>query len=139
MGFVSYIKSQDMFGHKIGLTLKGEDSYQTFIGGFFSILINVLILVYMLLNLITMFTPGEGDFLSTIITNIIVDDEGLIPLNQTQLLNFFAVRKQGDLGAQLKLDDNFNDHVDISFSFLTADWYKPQGKGRFTQTSFPAR
>ena len=41
MGIIGWIKSQDMFGHKIGLTLKGEDAYNTAIGGVFSIMINI--------------------------------------------------------------------------------------------------
>ena len=37
----------------------------------------------MILNLITMFTPGAGDFLSTIVENIIVDDVGEVKLKDT--------------------------------------------------------
>ena len=44
-----------------------------------------MILIYMILNLIEMFTPREGDFLSTITENIIVDDVGKVPMNQTAL------------------------------------------------------
>lgn len=132
MGIIGWIKSQDMFGHKIGLTLKGEDAYNTAIGGVFSIMINIMILIYMTLNLIIMFTPGEGDFLSTIVENIIVDDVGKVKLEDTALSQFVAIRKQGDRGKQLMLDDKFKDHLDVSFSFYTADWYKPETAGRFT-------
>lgn len=72
-----------MFGHKIGLLMKGHDSFQTPIGGLFSIIIRIIIYTYMILNLITMFTPGAGDFLSTIVENIIVDDVGEVKLKDT--------------------------------------------------------
>ena len=95
-------------------------------------MINIMILIYMTLNLIIMFTPGEGDFLSTIVENIIVDDVGKVKLEDTALSQFVAIRKQGDRGKRLKLDDRFKDHLDVSFSFYTADWYKPETAGRFT-------
>ena len=105
MTLLGYLKGHDMFGHKIGLNLKGSDSYQTPIGGLFSILINILILTYMILNLITMFTPGAGDFLSTVVENIIVDDVGKVHLNKTSLSQFVSLRKQKDNGAKLEMDD----------------------------------
>ena len=37
------------------------------------------------------------------------------------------------------LDHDFYDHLDISFSLMTSDWYKSEEEGRFTFTSYPAR
>ena len=86
MGLISFIKDRDMFGHPIGLTLKGDDTYNTLIGGFFSIVINIMILIYMVLNLRIMFTPGAGDFLGTIIENINVDDQGKVNFEDMHLV-----------------------------------------------------
>ena len=130
--FRDFIKDRDMFGHPVGLTFKGNDAYNTPIGGFFSILINIMIYTYMILNLITMFTPGAGDFLGNVIESINVDAQGEIKMSNLHLKQFVAMRKQGDNGAQLKLDDKFFDHVDISFSLMTSDWYKSVADGRFT-------
>ena len=37
------------------------------------------------------------------------------------------------------LDDNLYSYIDLSFSMTSADWYKTEEEGRYTQTSFPAR
>ena len=139
MGFRDFIKERDMFGHQIGLTFKGNDSYNTMIGGFFSIVINVMIYTYMILNLITMFTPGAGDFLGNVIESINVDAQGEIKMSNLHLKQFISIRKQGSGGKQLFLDDDFKDHLDVSFQLMTSDWYKKEGEGRFTYTSYPAR
>ena len=118
MKILSWIKKQDMFGYKIGLTMNGNDTYNTAIGGFFSILINIMIYTYMILNLITMFTPGAGDFLGTVIENIIVDDIGEINMENLHLRQFVAIRKQGDKGKQLFLDDEFHKYDFMSTSTL---------------------
>ena len=91
--FRDFVKARDMFGHSIGLTFKGNDSYNTPIGGFFSILINIMIYTYMILNLITMFTPGAGDFLADIVESINVDDQGEVKMSSLHLKQFVAVRK----------------------------------------------
>ena len=83
MTFKTFIKSHDMFGHQIGLKLQGKDTYSTFIGGLFSMIISSVIYLYMIRNLITMFTPGAGDYLSTVIENINVDDLGKVKLADT--------------------------------------------------------
>lgn len=121
------------------MTFKGNDAYNTPIGGFFSILINIMIYTYMILNLITMFTPGAGDFLGNVIESINVDDQGEIKMSDLHLKQFVAVRKQGQKGAQLMIDDDFNSHLDVSFALMTSDWYKSVADGRFTETTFPAR
>ena len=42
-----------------------------------------MIYTYMLLNLINMFTPGAGDFLSTVIENINIDHLGKVKMQDT--------------------------------------------------------
>ena len=42
-----------------------------------------MIYIYMILNLINMFTPGAGDFLSTVVENIIVDQLGEVKIEDT--------------------------------------------------------
>lgn len=56
-----------------------------------------------------------------------------------RMMQFLTIRKQSYKGKQLMLDDNFYNHLDISFSLWTSDWNKDLDKGRFTETTFPAR
>ena len=37
------------------------------------------------------------------------------------------------------LNDEFFDHLDISFALAKNDWYKPETAGRFEHHHFPAR
>ena len=46
-------------------------------------IISSVIYLYMIRNLIIMFTPGAGDSLSTVIENINVDDLGKVKLADT--------------------------------------------------------
>jgi hypothetical protein len=51
--FFDFIKKRDDYGHPVGLTFKGEPTYQTLRGGVVSIAINVYLVYY----LVTMFIP----------------------------------------------------------------------------------
>ena len=51
--FFDFIKKRDDYGHSVGLTFKGEPTYQTLRGGIVSIAINVYLVYY----LVTMFIP----------------------------------------------------------------------------------
>jgi len=51
--FFDFIKKRDEYGHPVGMTFKGETTYQTLRGGVISIGVNVYLMYY----LITMFMP----------------------------------------------------------------------------------
>ncbi len=85
MGLRTFFKDRDMFVHQIGLTFKGNESYNTMIGAFFSIVIYIVIGTYMVLNLIKMFTPGAGDFLGTVEESINIDAQGEIKMSNLHL------------------------------------------------------
>lgn len=54
--FTDWMKGQDMFGHSIALNfMKEGDEVQTKIGGFFSIIIRVMMTIYVGLNLKKLF------------------------------------------------------------------------------------
>ena len=43
--FTSFVRKNDIFGHPITLKYKGDSSYQTFLGGFFT-LVSAAVLAY---------------------------------------------------------------------------------------------
>ena len=54
--FSKYVKGHDMFGHTINLNFnKQGDTHQTFIGGFFSLIVKSAMTVYVLMNMKKMF------------------------------------------------------------------------------------
>ena len=86
----NYIKGYDSFGKTFTFTYKGEDQFKTFLGGFVSIIISMVLLVYYINLLIIMFNRGSSD---TSVNNIIKD----LSIDQDQLdlgnSNFqFAIR-----------------------------------------------
>ena len=48
-----------MFGKSVALNIDGEDTYNTWIGGFFSLLISLLMFGYVYMLLSQMFTYGN--------------------------------------------------------------------------------
>ena len=53
--FVDFIKKRDDYGHPVGMTFKGEPTYQTVRGGILSIAVNIYLFYY----LVTMFIPVQ--------------------------------------------------------------------------------
>ena len=51
--FSDFIKKRDEYGHPVGMTFKGEPTYQTVRGGIISVAVNVYLVYY----LVTMFIP----------------------------------------------------------------------------------
>jgi len=58
VNFFDFIKKRDDYGHPVGMTYKGEDTYQTVRGGIISIAVNIYLFYY----LVIMFIPvGLGE------------------------------------------------------------------------------
>ena len=45
-GFKQFIRNADQFGSPVQMTYKGDTEYKTFTGGFFSLIINIIVLQY---------------------------------------------------------------------------------------------
>ena len=60
----NFIKSQDIFGHKIKLNLQGED-HQTTFGGFVSIFLKLSMATYVMILLSKILTKSEDKISST--------------------------------------------------------------------------
>ena len=58
VNFFDFIKKRDVYGHPVGMTYKGEDTYQTVRGGIISIAVNIFLIYFM----VEMFIPvGLGE------------------------------------------------------------------------------
>lgn len=55
----SYIKMIDIYGEKINLTYKGDDSFKTLPGASASIIIIVLLLAFSVFRMIVLFTKSD--------------------------------------------------------------------------------
>ena len=53
------IERQDIFGHPVSLTYKGQQTYQSVLGGMVSLVGKLLILVYFLTQVNTVLTRGN--------------------------------------------------------------------------------
>ena len=67
-----------------------------------------------------------------------LDQFGQVMLNETFYRPFFHIRKQIGGGIPLFLSE-MDRFVDVSFNQITVDWNKPNGDGRYTEVSYPAR
>ena len=72
----------DLFSQKIMLTYKGQSSFSTFIGGFTSICILVLIAVYASFLFQTMiYRQNSNNTLSTEVVDLITNDQDYYPVD----------------------------------------------------------
>ena len=46
MSFVNFLKGLDIFGHPVSVNYRGESSFNTGIGGFFTLICHSVVLVY---------------------------------------------------------------------------------------------
>ena len=57
----NWVKDHDMFGHQIVLNFnKNGDSHTTFIGGFFSIIVKVVMGIYVYMNFMKLFMMEDA-------------------------------------------------------------------------------
>ena len=68
-----------------------------------------------------------------------LEAEGQINYNQTNMLNFFALRKQLPVDTALFLGPELDQYVTLFFRQMTIDWYKKPDEGRFKYVEFPAK
>ena len=76
--FKHYVRDYDMFGHAIPFNFNGNESHNTFIGGLISIIINVFIIWYVLINFIKLVNK-DGDSISTTYLKLDLLDAGSVP------------------------------------------------------------
>ena len=86
---------QDMFGHPIGLNFaqRGEE-HKTLLGGFWSLLINILLIIYFALCINKIVTGEENLRISTIAT-LNLEELGDVPYADTSVVFFAIIRKDG--------------------------------------------
>ena len=69
-----YVKSHDMFGHIVQLNFNKSGSYhKTLIGGFFSLVIKIVCLLFIIVRGRTILIHSDDDYCS--IEYLITDDE----------------------------------------------------------------
>eukprot|EP00347_Sterkiella_histriomuscorum_P006411 403352871 len=102
------IKSQDMFGHKIGLTYKNKSSYKTSFGGIITILFRLGIIIYLAMQLIDVYNRKFELKLSTQYRNLYHDQ------------------------TQYKFD---NGGFDIAVGEVVTQWINVEGQPSFQNTT----
>ena len=56
---------------------------------------------------------------------------GSINYNETDLFNFFVLRKQVPVDTHLFLTDELATYIDVSYRQSVINWYKKEGEGRY--------
>ena len=64
MGFMSFLLSRDMLGHDLSITYKGETTFNTKLGAFLSIAVQVLVLIQLIQLTIDMLQMNDPTILS---------------------------------------------------------------------------
>ena len=59
MGFITFLRSFDVFGAPVSLNYNGETTFKTFIGALFSIAIKIFLIIYASNQLLTLFSYGD--------------------------------------------------------------------------------
>ena len=59
MGIINFLTSFDVFGEPISLNYKGDKSFKTFIGAFFTIMIKTFLMVYAGQQLLKLFSYDD--------------------------------------------------------------------------------
>lgn len=60
-----------------------------------------------------------------------IDNLGTVNLNETNLMNFYILRKQTPADKQLFLTPELETYIEVSIKQSLVDWYKPADDGRF--------
>ena len=91
--FKTWVRDHDMFGHQIVLNFnKNGDSHTTFIGGFFSIIVKVVMGVYVYMNLMKLFNL-EDAAIETKIHSLHLDAHPEIDYEEAKSTIFWVMRK----------------------------------------------
>ena len=134
---------QDMFGHPIGLNFaqKGEE-HKTMLGGFFSLLINILLIIYFAICVNKLVTGEENLRITTMATLDLVEYED-VSYADTSLTLFAIIRKDGHGSATPYINGSsgFSQYVNVYWTQVIANYYIPKNDGlnRFIYKNISAR
>ena len=93
--FKKFIKSQDMFGHVVNLNFnKNGTEHTTFIGGFISGMVKIVIgfYVFLLFRRTIFYLDNNISSVPTVV-DLVHDDKGVTLYNETNLLIFHRMSK----------------------------------------------
>lgn len=111
--FREFIEKQDLFGHVIQFNFnrKGE-SHRTLIGAITSILIKLSIAYYIAIKVQILVTNGD-DQISTEYTlrELQKGEDPTVHMNQTNLFQFYVIRKQTANSAPLWLNETLDQYL----------------------------
>lgn len=125
--FKHTIRDQDMFGYPLPINFNGNDSHNTSIGGFFSILINLFITWYVFINFVKL-VNYQGDSIATTYMKLDLKDAGSINYDGAggQFI-FWSLKKlaEGNNALtlnQLQPDPTKKPYLDIKYYQRNVDW-----------------
>ena len=112
-----------MFGHQISMNFNDQQaSHKTIIGGMFTVITYVIIIIMVVFKVIRIFTNGNPD-LNSIVE---LSPEGLLEdhkFTDMNILPFYILKKQTTKERHVMLDTpNLDEYLDIYFSVETADY-----------------
>lgn len=96
--FNNYIKSWDVFGKGVALNIGGEDSYNTWIGGFFSMIIQLMMYFYIYILIKNLATYGN-DSVSYLFPDLDIETLGEVNYKKSGIMLFHEILrpfKHGD-------------------------------------------
>jgi len=91
MGILSFFKGHDNYGHQVSFNFNRQgETVNTVLGGFISIIVNILIYGYLFLRLQTMFTMGNN-YLGVRQTDVTPEYLGTRSFKEMNMLFYFQM------------------------------------------------
>ena len=108
----SFLTNRDNLGHPITVNYKGSDTYQTKLGGFFTIGIRAMMLIYLLITVIALVAMSDPNIVSYSrrLYKEEVDEMGTVYPAQDYYFNF-GVYFQDQEGKSVKIPENIGGMV----------------------------
>ena len=118
MKFISsFLTNRDNLGHPITVNYKGSDTYQTKLGGFFTIGIRAMMLIYLLITVIELVSMSDPNIVSYSrrLYKEEVEDMGTVYPAQDYYFNF-GVFFLDNKGKSVDIPENIGGMVATTFS-----------------------
>ena len=116
----TFIMNQDMFGHQININFnKNGNSHGSAIGGFFSIILRLMMLFYVFM-IIKKMALNEGDTNFTQNDILDVNTAGAVNYLEAEVNIFHVLYKQKDR-VNVYLTEELKKYIEIKYQYVKAD------------------
>ena len=123
--FSKGLKNQDIFGHVIHFNFKSQgETYNTCIGGLFSIIIYVGMTLYVGWNVKKLIFL-EDDTISTVTSSLELKDLGAVNKTNLRLTMFHSLYKMSEGQRALKINDDLDRYLKFQYVQVESNYWRP--------------